>query len=167
MTSFSAYAATPVRLLFSVAFRSTILDPGSRPTVKCRGCAHWSHKECVGSMKDFTCQLCRIQREQIALMTTAVDSAIVSHDSPSPLGLCTVSREIEEITVATKAVDSAVVSHESPSEPEFCTASRNVVCTVCQEAINIHNDAQCKCRGVSSAFIIFCGISLNDLRSWV
>jgi hypothetical protein len=34
------------------------LDPGSRPTVKCRTCKHWSHSDCVGNLRDFTCHFC-------------------------------------------------------------------------------------------------------------
>ncbi|KAJ6474101.1 hypothetical protein DFH09DRAFT_1215920 [Mycena vulgaris] len=33
-------------------------DPGSRPTVKCQACKLWSHSDCVGNPKEFTCQLC-------------------------------------------------------------------------------------------------------------
>ncbi|KAJ7481984.1 hypothetical protein FB451DRAFT_139660 [Mycena latifolia] len=36
------------------------LEPGSRPTVKCKECRMWSHSECVGKSKAFTCQFCMI-----------------------------------------------------------------------------------------------------------
>ncbi|KAJ7481988.1 hypothetical protein FB451DRAFT_1365012 [Mycena latifolia] len=36
------------------------LEPGSRPTVKCKECRMWSHSECVGKSKEFTCQFCII-----------------------------------------------------------------------------------------------------------
>ncbi|KAJ7227501.1 hypothetical protein GGX14DRAFT_539425 [Mycena pura] len=34
------------------------LDPGSRPTVKCVVCKFWSHSDCVGNPKEFTCEPC-------------------------------------------------------------------------------------------------------------
>ncbi|KAJ6558359.1 hypothetical protein B0H19DRAFT_134807 [Mycena capillaripes] len=30
-------------------------NPGSRPTVKCQACRSWSHSDCVGNLKEFTC----------------------------------------------------------------------------------------------------------------
>ncbi|KAF7351817.1 hypothetical protein MVEN_01142800 [Mycena venus] len=33
-------------------------DPGSRHTIKCRVCKLWSHNDCVGNPKEFTCQVC-------------------------------------------------------------------------------------------------------------
>ncbi|KAJ6597683.1 hypothetical protein DFH09DRAFT_1023016 [Mycena vulgaris] len=33
-------------------------NPGLRPTVKCQACKLWSHSDCVGNLKEFTCQLC-------------------------------------------------------------------------------------------------------------
>ncbi|KAF7346692.1 hypothetical protein MSAN_01807000 [Mycena sanguinolenta] len=35
------------------------LIPGSRHTIKCRECRLWSHSDCVGNPKEFTCRLCR------------------------------------------------------------------------------------------------------------
>ncbi|KAJ7481010.1 hypothetical protein B0H11DRAFT_2280302, partial [Mycena galericulata] len=35
-------------------------DSGSRHTVKCRVCMIWSHSDCVGQPKEFTCQTCLI-----------------------------------------------------------------------------------------------------------
>ncbi|KAJ7150043.1 hypothetical protein C8R43DRAFT_1128105 [Mycena crocata] len=34
--------------------------PGSGHTIKCRVCAAWSHGDCVGNTKDFTCHMCRV-----------------------------------------------------------------------------------------------------------
>ncbi|KAJ7705628.1 hypothetical protein B0H16DRAFT_1011634 [Mycena metata] len=33
-------------------------DPGARPTIKCITCKNWSHANCVGNPKRFTCQAC-------------------------------------------------------------------------------------------------------------
>ncbi|KAJ6597614.1 hypothetical protein DFH09DRAFT_1304395 [Mycena vulgaris] len=34
-------------------------NPGLGPTVKCQACKLWSHSDCVGNPKEFTCQFCR------------------------------------------------------------------------------------------------------------
>ncbi|KAJ7481977.1 hypothetical protein FB451DRAFT_139611 [Mycena latifolia] len=46
-------------------------NPGSRPTVKCRECRAWSHSDCIGNSKEFTCQFCMTRhREELGLFYT-------------------------------------------------------------------------------------------------
>ncbi|KAF7358890.1 hypothetical protein MSAN_01229300 [Mycena sanguinolenta] len=45
------------------AFRCICGDviPGARYTIKCRECRLWSHSDCVGNPKEFTCRLCFLE----------------------------------------------------------------------------------------------------------
>ncbi|KAF7333458.1 hypothetical protein MVEN_02361900 [Mycena venus] len=47
---------------FHEQFRCLCGDPapGPRPTVKCQACKYWSHGNCVGNPREFTCQHCSI-----------------------------------------------------------------------------------------------------------
>ncbi|KAJ7116209.1 hypothetical protein C8R43DRAFT_1038328 [Mycena crocata] len=37
-------------------------NPGLRPTVKCRECKRWSHVDCVGKSREFTCNFCALEQ---------------------------------------------------------------------------------------------------------
>ncbi|KAJ7910050.1 hypothetical protein B0H13DRAFT_617441 [Mycena leptocephala] len=61
-------------------------------------------------------------REEITLATTAMDSAVVSHDSPSPLEICTVCREVvgihDEFQCISWVSPHSQVSGVCPLEPQ-------------------------------------------------
>ncbi|KAJ6560098.1 hypothetical protein B0H19DRAFT_109101 [Mycena capillaripes] len=67
MRHFNVYAVIRVRFFFFFLLMfdgiwdgcSLFVAPGSRHTIKCRKCKHWSHSECVRNPQtEFTCQLC-------------------------------------------------------------------------------------------------------------
>ncbi|KAF7337592.1 hypothetical protein MSAN_02232500 [Mycena sanguinolenta] len=55
--------------------------PGSYTTVKCQSCKFWSHRDCVGSQREFICHLCKAAGA--ADSESEADSSLSSASSPS------------------------------------------------------------------------------------
>ncbi|KAJ7481944.1 hypothetical protein FB451DRAFT_139288 [Mycena latifolia] len=79
--------------------------PGWRSTVKCQECKIWSHSDCVGNTKDFTCQSCSIGMQQ---------------EPPLLLPL----EEEDEVLLAANATDQEIIDYKRLRNVQAARRSR-------------------------------------------
>ncbi|KAJ7613984.1 hypothetical protein FB45DRAFT_260281 [Roridomyces roridus] len=85
-------------------------DPGSRPTVKCRSCKTWSHRDCAPAANESACQPCFLETSGSTRAAGAQDQEGVAEADPGRL-------DFEQVT-STRPADTAANTATNNAHPQ-------------------------------------------------